>query len=66
MHYGAYAFSASGKQTIFPLQNKAYAMRVMGQRDGFSEIDLNKINKLYNCPVVGSLHGEQLIKLACF
>ncbi|KAL3085297.1 hypothetical protein niasHS_010366 [Heterodera schachtii] len=46
MHYGAYAFSSNGKRTIVPRRNGANRM---GQRVTFSEIDLRKINKLYQC-----------------
>uniref|UniRef100_A0A914HSU3 Metalloendopeptidase n=1 Tax=Globodera rostochiensis TaxID=31243 RepID=A0A914HSU3_GLORO len=46
MHYGPYAFSTNGKRTIVP--RRAGAQR-MGQRISFSETDLRKINKLYQC-----------------
>ncbi|KAI1729142.1 astacin (Peptidase family m12A) domain-containing protein [Ditylenchus destructor] len=46
MHYGPYAFSANGRRTIVP--RRAGAER-MGQRIQFSDIDLRKINKLYQC-----------------
>lgn len=41
----------NGKPTIEPREKGA----VIGQRVGFSETDLYKINKLYNCPQAGSL-----------
>uniref|UniRef100_A0A1I8AF85 Metalloendopeptidase n=1 Tax=Steinernema glaseri TaxID=37863 RepID=A0A1I8AF85_9BILA len=50
MHYGPYAFSDNGKRTIVAL--KAGADR-MGQRVAFSDLDLRKINKLYECPQPG-------------
>ena len=56
MHYGPYAFSANGKRTI--LARKAGAGK-MGQRVQFSEIDLRKINKLYNCNVTGN--GQKIV-----
>lgn len=48
MHYGPYAFSSNGKRTI--LARKPGAGK-MGQRVQFSEIDLRKINKLYQCNI---------------
>ncbi|PAV70450.1 hypothetical protein WR25_18947 isoform C [Diploscapter pachys] len=46
MHYSPTAFSKNGKPTIEPKEKGAE----IGQRVGFSENDLHKINKLYNCP----------------
>ncbi|CAI5445340.1 unnamed protein product [Caenorhabditis angaria] len=46
MHYGPYAFSGSGKKTLVP---KKSGSERMGQRVKFSDIDVRKINKLYNC-----------------
>uniref|UniRef100_A0A0N4Z4X2 Metalloendopeptidase n=1 Tax=Parastrongyloides trichosuri TaxID=131310 RepID=A0A0N4Z4X2_PARTI len=46
MHYAATAFSKNGKITIEPRKRGAN----IGQRVGFSPLDLYKINKLYNCP----------------
>ncbi|KAI6226387.1 Metalloendopeptidase [Aphelenchoides fujianensis] len=46
MHYGPYAFSANGKRTIIPRKSGS---QKMGQRVQFSEIDLRKINRLYQC-----------------
>ncbi|RCN52596.1 shTK domain protein [Ancylostoma caninum] len=46
MHYASTAFSKNGKPTIEPRKKGIE----IGQRVGFSEIDLYKINKLYNCP----------------
>uniref|UniRef100_A0AC35TH73 Metalloendopeptidase n=1 Tax=Rhabditophanes sp. KR3021 TaxID=114890 RepID=A0AC35TH73_9BILA len=57
MHYGPYAFSANGKKTITPSQNGADKM---GQRVQFSEIDLRKINKLYDCK--GSFSGNSVLE----
>ena len=51
MHYSPYAFTKNGWQTIIPLRNVAYANRVMGQRDGFSDTDIVKLNQMYDCPV---------------
>lgn len=54
MHYGPYAFSSNGKRTI--LAKKPGAGK-MGQRVQFSEVDLRKINKLYQCNL--SSNGQQ-------
>ncbi|XP_043243999.1 zinc metalloproteinase nas-4-like [Amphibalanus amphitrite] len=46
MHYGPYAFAANRKKpTITPIK----ATNQMGQRNGFSAIDIRKLNKLYKC-----------------
>lgn len=46
MHYGSYAFSKyQGRPTIMAKDpNKS-----IGQRGGFSQIDVEKINRLYRC-----------------
>uniref|UniRef100_A0A0N5AIE8 Metalloendopeptidase n=1 Tax=Syphacia muris TaxID=451379 RepID=A0A0N5AIE8_9BILA len=46
MHYAPTAFSKNGKPTIEPKKKGVE----IGQRVGFSENDLYKINKLYECP----------------
>jgi meprin B len=46
MHYGKYAFSKNGNPTLLAIQNPD---RNLGQRDGFSEIDIVKVNALYDC-----------------
>ncbi|CAJ0942366.1 unnamed protein product, partial [Mesorhabditis belari] len=46
MHYAPTAFSKNGKSTIEPKESGVE----IGQRIGFSEIDVFKINKLYDCP----------------
>ncbi|TKR63569.1 hypothetical protein L596_027382 [Steinernema carpocapsae] len=51
MHYGPYAFSDNGKKTIIALKPGADRM---GQRVAFSELDLRKINKLYECQTGGN------------
>ena len=48
MHYGPYAFSSNGKKTIIARKPGAGKM---GQRIQFSDIDLRKINKLYQCSI---------------
>lgn len=49
MHYASTAFSKNGKATIEPKKRGAQ----IGQRTGFSENDIYKINKLYKCPQFG-------------
>lgn len=44
MHYPAYAFSKNGKPTI---ERRYHGNEVMGQREGLSQIDVAKINKMY-------------------
>lgn len=46
MHYEADAFSRNGRPTIVRLDRK----ELKAQRDGFSDIDIIEINRLYNCP----------------
>ncbi|CAI9583120.1 unnamed protein product [Staurois parvus] len=53
MHYGRYAFSnAPGKATIVPKLDPSI---LIGQRYGLSGLDLQKINRLYQCDVCSSL-----------
>jgi hypothetical protein len=44
MHYGPKEFSPNGKPTI-----KAFKGGSFGQRKGFSDLDLQKLNKYYEC-----------------
>ena len=47
MHYSAYAFSKNRRptiQTLFPSNIKN-----IGQRSGMSKLDIQKLNKLYQC-----------------
>ncbi|XP_055523112.1 hatching enzyme 1.2 [Wyeomyia smithii] len=47
MHYSATAFSSNGKPTIiakYPLSGTK-----MGQREGFSRSDVEKVNRMYRC-----------------
>ena len=44
MHYGPYAFSSNGEPTIVPKNGDLWSI---GQRSGFSELDIKGINKLY-------------------
>ncbi|XP_064648123.1 astacin-like metalloprotease toxin 5 [Lineus longissimus] len=48
MHYGRRAFSKNRKDTITP---KKDPKQQLGQRKGFTKIDIEKVNKLYNCKV---------------
>ena len=45
MHYESTAFTKNGKPTIQSL--KSY--KKLGQRDGLSQLDIQKLNKLYSC-----------------
>lgn len=51
MHYASTAFSKNGKPTIEPKKKGVD----IGQRTGFSETDIYKINKLYKCSQFGKL-----------
>jgi len=48
MHYGKNAFSKNGLATIVPRKNVS-----IGQRIGFSNLDLQEINALYQCNKTG-------------
>lgn len=43
MHYGSMAFSKNGQQTLVRLKGEG----ALGQSEGFSQIDIESINKLY-------------------
>uniref|UniRef100_A0A0N4ZXR2 Metalloendopeptidase n=1 Tax=Parastrongyloides trichosuri TaxID=131310 RepID=A0A0N4ZXR2_PARTI len=45
MHYGSTAFSKNGQPTMIPKQSGAQ----IGQRNGFSKVDIYKIKTLYQC-----------------
>ena len=45
MHYESTAFTKNGKPTIQSI--KSY--KKLGQRDGLSQLDIQKLNKLYSC-----------------
>uniref|UniRef100_A0A0K0EVM4 Metalloendopeptidase n=1 Tax=Strongyloides venezuelensis TaxID=75913 RepID=A0A0K0EVM4_STRVS len=45
MHYGSTAFSKNGQPTMLPKKQGAQ----IGQRNGFSKVDIFKINTLYQC-----------------
>ncbi|XP_017475747.1 PREDICTED: high choriolytic enzyme 1 [Rhagoletis zephyria] len=47
MHYSANAFSRNGRPTIVAV--RPGGNQLMGQRDGFSAFDIEKLNKMYNC-----------------
>ncbi|ALC46381.1 CG6974 [Drosophila busckii] len=50
MHYSPTSFSKNGQPTLKALMNSAEA-RQMGQRRGFSNSDVAKINAMYKCKV---------------
>ncbi|XP_029438938.1 embryonic protein UVS.2-like [Rhinatrema bivittatum] len=56
MHYGKFAFTTNYlKATIKPIPNEFIPI---GQRYGLSNLDVAKINKLYNCSVCSTLLSE--------
>ncbi|XP_055703566.1 zinc metalloproteinase nas-4-like [Phlebotomus papatasi] len=46
MHYGPTAFSMNGEPTIVPIQSGA----VIGQRIAMSPLDIQRLNRMYDCP----------------
>jgi len=50
MHYGEYAFSSNGQKTVEALDGTS----PLGNSDGFTSIDINKVNKLYQCSTTGA------------
>lgn len=48
LHYGIFDFTSNGRPVMAALVPGMDD--VMGQRDALSEIDIAKINKMYNCP----------------
>ncbi|KAK6741321.1 hypothetical protein RB195_009272 [Necator americanus] len=51
LHYDSLAFSKNGFPTMLPKQKSA----TIGNAKDFSEVDLAKINRMYNCPVENKL-----------
>jgi hypothetical protein len=51
MMYGAFTFSRNGDVTVDPRDK--YLVSVMGQRLGFSQLDLELLGNIYNC---GNVH----------
>ncbi|XP_073820038.1 hatching enzyme 1.2-like [Musca autumnalis] len=47
MHYSPRAFSQNGQPTI--VAKNPDGNRIMGQRNGFSHLDIEKINRMYDC-----------------
>jgi hypothetical protein len=47
MHYDKKAFSKNGLDTIIP-RNRRF-IKVIGQRQGMSRNDVNRINNMYQC-----------------
>ena len=59
MHYGSKSFSKNGEPTIRSITDPS---RQLGQRNGFTDLDIREINALYDC---GSKYGEYLYKTNC-
>jgi len=53
MHYGSYAFSANGQPTITDRSRRP----ISTQRNGFSKVDLEEMNRLYPCDGTGTGGG---------
>ncbi|XP_058056148.1 hatching enzyme 1.2-like [Anopheles bellator] len=56
MHYSENAFSSNGKPTI--VAKEPLGDTKMGQRDGFSWSDMEKISRMYNCQKAGTGGGS--------
>ncbi|KAL7727548.1 hypothetical protein ACLKA6_000105 [Drosophila palustris] len=56
MHYSANAFSTNGQPTIVAMQ--ANGASQMGQRNGFSDFDVEKLNRMYDCGYMGGSPGS--------
>ncbi|XP_074656924.1 zinc metalloproteinase nas-36-like [Tubulanus polymorphus] len=56
MHYGKTAFSKNGKPTLVTRKNPSD--RQFGQREGASKLDIEGINKLYECENDASIGGD--------
>ncbi|XP_069077871.1 embryonic protein UVS.2-like [Pleurodeles waltl] len=56
MHYSMYAFSGNNGPTIVPKPNPNTPI---GQRDGLSNLDIAKINTLYQCGIYSTLLTTQ-------
>jgi hypothetical protein len=54
MHYSANAFSVNGQKTIVALKEGGDKM---GQREGLSDSDIQKIQKMYKCKADPSAAG---------
>ena len=46
MHYGTNGFSKNGKPTLRSIRDPS---RSLGQRNGFTALDIQEINALYEC-----------------
>lgn len=49
LHYAPKGFSINGKPTIVALNPEGQAL--MGQRVKMSEVDVNRLNTMYKCPI---------------
>ena len=62
MHYSALTFSKDPDSKLYSMVPKdpSFSAERLGQRRGFSAVDLQQINAFYNCPAVGPLtfHGS--------
>ena len=61
MHYGNFAFTRNGGKTITSLSNPT---EVLGQRIKFSKIDIQQLNKYYNCK--GNIYGYAFLFSSIF
>ncbi|OWA50597.1 putative Zinc metalloproteinase nas-14 [Hypsibius exemplaris] len=60
MHYSTIAFSKDGfSWTIRPKKEWTQYETVMGQRNSLNQIDIGKINAMYNCPERGGAKPNQ-------
>lgn len=59
MHYSAKAFSKNNQPTIVAKTN---TNERMGQREGFSKKDIEKVNRMYKCSGVTGVNGATTLR----
>jgi len=62
MHYGAYSSSKNGEKTMVRLDGKN---EKLGNSVGFTQIDVNKLNKMYDCDNAVSCEDKKKYENKC-
>lgn len=63
MHYGNWDFSSNDEMTLQAINDPK---RILGQRDGFSQTDVNQLNKVYKCKGYENVKVPPLKGKICF